>query len=74
MATQYAPEDIGTLEWYFASGKSNVWLTTAPHSRAATFYSKKGWSHTGYSSAGEMKFEMTAENWQGLHRAAGQLA
>lgn len=62
------------LEWYFASGKSKAWLTTAPDSRAATFYSKKGWSHTGYSSAGEMKFEMTAENWQCLRSDAGQLA
>jgi len=51
------------LDWYFSQGKSNVWLGTAPHTRAASFYRKSGWREVGLRSNGEIKFEMTSKEW-----------
>ncbi|GAB3425286.1 GNAT family N-acetyltransferase [Niabella aquatica] len=52
------------LDWYFEQTKETVWLGTAPHTRAETFYRKTGWTEIGTHGKGEIKFEMTAENWQ----------
>jgi len=51
------------LEWYFTKTKSTVWLGTAPDTRAERFYRKAGWKQTGIRPNGEIKFEMTADNW-----------
>lgn len=52
------------LDWYFSKTNKDVWLSTAPHSRAETFYRKAGWTEVGVYGKGEIKFEMTKEEWQ----------
>lgn len=51
------------LEWYFSQTKETVWLGTSPASRAESFYRKAGWKETGRYGKGEIKFEMTYEDW-----------
>ena len=52
------------MAWYFTQTNQTVWLSTAPHSRAEGFYRKAGWQETGIYGKGEIKFEMTAEDWK----------
>ena len=52
------------LEWYFNTTVEKVWLSTAPGSRAETFYRKAGWIQVGQTVTGEIKFEMTLELWK----------
>jgi GNAT superfamily N-acetyltransferase len=52
------------LDWYFDQEKENVWLGTAPNSRAERFYRKAGWKACGTHGKGEIKFEMNAEEWK----------
>lgn len=54
------------LYWYFNQGKQSVWLSTSPGTRAETFYRKAGWRETGMHGKGEIKFELTAEEWVSL--------
>ena len=49
------------LDWYFSQTDETVWLSTAPRSRAESFYRKAGWTETGIYGKGELKFEMTKE-------------
>jgi len=51
------------LDWYFGTTKKNVWLTTAPETRADMFYRKAGWKEVGHKENGEVKFEMAYEDW-----------
>ena len=51
------------LDWYFNQTKNNVWLGTSPNTRAETFYRKSGWTEIGTHGKGEIKFEMTFDNW-----------
>jgi GNAT superfamily N-acetyltransferase len=51
------------LNWYFKQTTHTVWLGTAPETRAVTFYRKAGWVEVGVHGKGEIKFEMTYENW-----------
>ena len=51
------------LDWYFNQTKNNVWLGTSPNTRAETFYWKSGWTEIGTHGKGEIKFEMTFDNW-----------
>jgi GNAT superfamily N-acetyltransferase len=52
------------LDWSFAQKDiENLWLTTAPGTRAEQFYQKSGWKKTGITSTGEIRFEMSRENW-----------
>ena len=51
------------LDWYFKQTMKNVWLGTSPKTRAETFYRKAGWTEIGTHGDGEIKFEMTFENW-----------
>lgn len=55
------------LTWYFAQTSETVWLSTAPGTRAEEFYRRHGWQETGRTSSGEVRFEMTAEQWQTFH-------
>ena len=57
------------LDWYFAQGKLTVWLGTAPHTRAASFYRKSGWREVGLRSNGEIKFEMNSSEWIRIRRS-----
>lgn len=52
------------LDWYFEQTKATVWLGTSPNTRAEIFYRKSGWTETGIHGKGEIKFEMTYENWK----------
>lgn len=53
------------LDWYFATGKTHVWLGTAPGTRAEAFYRKAGWRTAGMHGK-ELKFELTDTEWHNL--------
>jgi GNAT superfamily N-acetyltransferase len=52
------------LYWYFSQTKETIWLGTAPNSRAEQFYRRFGWKETGKQSNGEIRFEMTEQEWE----------
>jgi GNAT superfamily N-acetyltransferase len=52
------------LDWYFVQTDHKVWLSTSPGTRAEGFYRKAGWKQAGIYGKGEIKFEMTRENWK----------
>ena len=52
------------LNWYFTQTKKDVWLGTAPNTRAATFYRLHGWKEVGIHGKGETKFEMGFDEWK----------
>lgn len=53
------------LRWYFNQTSTTLWLGTTSGTRAEQFYRKAGWTETGTHGKGEIKFEMTAEQWMG---------
>lgn len=57
------------LIWYFKQTSKNLWLGTDPKTRAENFYRKSGWTETGIHGMGEIKFEMTLENWENKNRS-----
>ena len=56
------------LDWYFSSHDQNLWLGTAPHTRAASFYRKSGWRETGARANGEIRFEMSYRSWSNTRK------
>ena len=56
------------LDWYFEQTTSTVWLGTAPGTRAEKFYRRAGWTVTGSHGKGEVKFEMTHQEWIRLRK------
>ncbi|MEO6135787.1 MAG: GNAT family N-acetyltransferase [Ginsengibacter sp.] len=56
------------LDWYFTQTKDKVWLGTAPKTRAETFYRKSGWAEVGLHGKGEIKFEMTIDEWATIQK------
>lgn len=54
------------LSWYFSAGKQEVWLGTAPGTRAEQFYATTGWRRNGLHGKNEVKFEMTKDEWTAL--------
>jgi len=52
------------MDWYFSQTVETIWLGTAPFTRAEAFYRKAGWREVGKHGKGEIKFEMTAGEWQ----------
>ncbi|TMI62924.1 MAG: GNAT family N-acetyltransferase [Bacteroidetes bacterium] len=54
------------LDWYFEQNKNEVWLSTSPGTRAEKFYRSAGWRENGIYGKGEIKFEMTKQEW--LHK------
>ncbi len=52
------------MNWYFSQTKETVWLSTAPFSKAESFYKKAGWKEVGIYGKGEIKFEMSYDNWR----------
>ena len=54
------------LDWYFSQTNETVWLGTAPNTRAEKFYRDAGWKEVGLHGKGEIKFELTAEEWFAL--------
>ena len=51
------------LDWYFSKTKNTVWLGTTPKTRAEYFYRQSSWIEIGTHGKGEIKFEMTYDNW-----------
>ena len=51
------------LDWYFCKTNEKIWLGTSPNSRAETFYRMNGWKEVGVHGKGEIKFEMSFEDW-----------
>lgn len=56
------------LNWYFLQTDKTVWLGTSPKTRAELFYRKAGWKEVGVHGKGEIKFEMTKEEWSSLQK------
>lgn len=52
------------LDWYFNQTPETLWLSTSPGTRAEQFYRKAGWKEVGTYGKGEVKFEMTREQWR----------
>jgi len=52
------------IDWYFAQTDVAIWLGTAPDTRAEAFYRKAGWREVGTHGKGEIKFEMSANEWK----------
>lgn len=52
------------LDWYFSQTDKSVWLGTSPNTRAENFYRKAGWKEVGIHGDGEIKFEMSFEDWR----------
>jgi GNAT superfamily N-acetyltransferase len=52
------------IDWYFSKTNITIWLGTAPGTRAESFYRKAGWKEAGTHGKGEIKFEMTVQDWQ----------
>jgi len=51
------------LHWYFNTTITTLWLGTSPGTRAETFYRKSGWQEVGTHGKGEIKFEMTHQDY-----------
>lgn len=58
------------MDWYFGQTADAIWLSTAPGTRAESFYRKSGWQETGLYGNGEIRFEMTIEGWKNRKRPA----
>ena len=56
------------LNWYFSQTDKTVWLGTSPKTRAELFYRKAGWKEVGIHGKGEIKFEMTKDEWRSLQK------
>ena len=56
------------MNWYFTKTDKTVWLGTSPKTRAELFYRKAGWKEVGVHGKGEIKFEMTKDEWRSLQR------
>ncbi|AEV97335.1 GNAT family N-acetyltransferase [Niastella koreensis] len=54
---------IMLLDWYYSQTTDTIWLSTAPNTRAADFYKSFGWKETGKMPNGELKFELSADDW-----------
>lgn len=53
------------LNWYFKQSREPLWLSTSPRTRAEQFYRKAGWKEHGMHGKGEIRFEMSFEEWYG---------
>ena len=62
------------INWYFSQTKTTVWLGTAPNTRADMFYRKSGWAVIGTHGKGEIKFEMTFDDWVSINKNKAQEA
>ncbi len=54
------------LHWYFVQKETELWLGTAPNTRAENFYRKAGWTEAGTHGKGETKFVMSPSRWRNL--------
>ena len=54
------------LDWYFENNDEPIWLGTSPVTPAENFYRRAGWKDVGKRANGEIKFEMTKEEWKNM--------
>jgi GNAT superfamily N-acetyltransferase len=47
------------VQWACEQGIGKLWLSTAKHSRAASFYRRAGWIETGSDEEGDILYSMT---------------
>ncbi|HMK81210.1 MAG TPA: GNAT family N-acetyltransferase [Xanthobacteraceae bacterium] len=47
------------VSWLWQNGAERLWLTTDPQSKAARFYTRRGWIATGEAERGDTRFELT---------------
>ncbi|MFD3000293.1 GNAT family N-acetyltransferase [Pontibacter toksunensis] len=52
------------VSWSFANGQPRLWLSTDPGTRAEAFYRKAGWVETGTEQNGEIRFELSSDNFR----------
>ena len=52
------------LTWYFSRTKHPIWLSTSPNTRAEVFYRNNGWREVGKQPNGEIRFELSFEDWK----------
>lgn len=52
------------MNWYFSQTEQEIWLSTAPGTRAEGFYISAGWTPAGNHGKGERKFIMTRNAWE----------
>ncbi|MFI5134898.1 MAG: GNAT family N-acetyltransferase, partial [Chitinophagales bacterium] len=52
------------LNWFFSRSDETLWLSTAPGTRAEKFYRASGWKETGRTNSGEIRFEMSGDDWK----------
>jgi GNAT superfamily N-acetyltransferase len=60
------------MDWYFSQTSTTIWLSTTPGTRADQFYCKAGWVAAGEYGKGEIKFEMSEQNWRSRNGYAGK--
>jgi GNAT superfamily N-acetyltransferase len=54
------------IDWLWDAGAGRVWLHTAPNTKAAAFYRRRGWIMTGTHPTGDIRFEQDRpKNWRG---------
>ena len=58
--------EYAMLKWFFEQSTENLWLSTAPGTRAEMFYKASGWKVTGITNNGEVRFEMSYKDWNNL--------
>ncbi len=46
------------IQWMFDQGLTTIWLSTAPGTRAESFYRKAGWKEIKRTEQGEIYFEL----------------
>jgi len=51
------------LDWFFNQSDQTLWLGTAPGTRAEKFYTASGWRDVGRTQYGEIRFEITHDEW-----------
>lgn len=52
------------LNWFFDKSDKTLWLGTTPNTRAEHFYRSSGWKDRGLRKNGEIRFEMTYNDWK----------
>lgn len=58
------------VDWLFASGVTQAWLSTDPGTRAEGFYLSAGWQPSGVEPGGEARYEMSRDSWRALQRSS----
>jgi GNAT superfamily N-acetyltransferase len=46
------------VDWLWSQGLRTLWLTTAPGTRAQTFYERAGWQRVGSADKGDLRYEL----------------